>query len=98
MIKLAIQWRDEADVVVAREFDEAVAARQVLLGYATFVAPNVDSAAALERARDLEAKRLSERARDRRDAHRPDWLRSNSKLEVIQMLGHAATRGRKHGE
>jgi hypothetical protein len=88
MSKLAIQWRDENDVLVVREFEASVACDQVLRGFAQFTYPSPETDLALQQARELAAKRLSEQARDPRDAHRPDWLRSNSKLETIQLLGH----------
>jgi hypothetical protein len=88
MSKLAIQWYDSQDVLVVRELEASVACDQVLRGFAQFTYPGPETDRALQQACELAAQRLSDDARNRRDAHRPDWLRSNSKLETIQLLGH----------
>jgi hypothetical protein len=92
-VKLAIQWHDDNDVLVVRSFEEAVAARQVLLGYATFVAPNADTERALQQAREVAAKKLRDDARDRRSSYESNWLRGQTRLETAQLVSHAMKAG-----
>ena len=88
MSKIVIQWHDDK-TLGGREFEASVACDQVLRGFAQFTYPSPETDLALQHAKELAARRLSDEARTRRDTHRHDWLRSNSKLETIQILGHA---------
>jgi hypothetical protein len=87
-MKATICWTGADGQPRCSLLDIDVCADQVMKGQASFKNPDADTARALNRAKERAAQKLDDEARNRRETYNEHWLRGQSRLETIQLLGH----------